>query len=623
MRRLRAEEAQDDDRLDFGMDGNANGIAKKGKRKSIFTLEKQLHRPGQLSMDMNLNSPYLINPGYHDSQESLAKGFHDEHDPYRIVKMANSETGSIRSFNPMNKEAAIRNGPRPPPPVRHNATPRSLDSMDEKSNPFATPKAGEPTLQTPVMGEVRDSTLPVKPIIPVIDTVTPPADLKAEEAGFELPAPPPRSAARDSPRIEIAEMPGMPDEPAIGVAHGDDHNPHHAHELPEHNEPAHPAGLGLDFELPTIQSPTIELPPQALGHADSDQPRTSVYDDYADYYGHDDRESFYPDQQGGGLNVPQQANKRLSVGFRPLPPDEVMETEDPEFRANRIRSFYKEYFDDSTREPMPPMPNQQNAEYYDEYDTGYLNDAAYYDADTNAFVMPYAQPVTRRAMTPPPAGRRPPMGRGPRGPPGGRFGGPRGPGSVGGMSFSGGPGRPRAGSAYGPRPGSSASGRGRGPPKKKLPPPSALNTLPTPSKLKDDSFAIFNAADFAPPATFKDHVAGRSQSPLGERRPYSPSVPAAQQLATSFDDLAVLPSPHDLRKSSTFTALDFAPPKRFKDSDTMSDAGSIRSNRSGISHVQLNAIRSGAGRVSRLPGDNVFTAAANMEQLRPQWGMRT
>ena len=54
----------------------------------------------------------------------------------------------------------------------------------------------------------------------------------------------------------------------------------------------------------------------------------------------------------------------------------------------------------------------------------------------------------------------------------------------------------------------------------------------------------------------------------------------------------------------------------------MSDAGSIRSNRSGISAVNLNAIRSGAGRVSRLPGDMVFTAAAQLDTLKPQWNMR-
>jgi hypothetical protein len=34
-------------------------------------------------------------------------------------------------------------------------------------------------------------------------------------------------------------------------------------------------------------------------------------------------------------------------------------------------------------------------------------------------------------------------------------------------------------------------------------------------------------------------------------------------LASAFDELAVMPSPHALRKSGTFTNLDFVPPPRF------------------------------------------------------------
>jgi hypothetical protein len=248
----------------------------------------------------------------------------------------------------------------------------------------------------------------------------------------------------------------------------------------------------------------------------------------------------------------------LSVGFRPLPPDEVTETDDPETRANRIRSFYKEYFDDTKDAPLPMQhpgpPPKIPQQYYEDYDANYLGESTYYDADSNAFVMPYAQPVTRRAMTPPPAGRSMgPPGAGPLGPPRAPFGG-------GMRSMSPGPYRPRAGSlgprgppsAYssrapssiGPRPDSSASARGRQPPKKKGPPPAALHTLPTPSKLKDDNFAIMGAIDFAPPDSFREQAAGRSQSPFGERRPYhSPSVPVASPLVTSFDELAVLPSP--------------------------------------------------------------------------------
>lgn len=54
----------------------------------------------------------------------------------------------------------------------------------------------------------------------------------------------------------------------------------------------------------------------------------------------------------------------------------------------------------------------------------------------------------------------------------------------------------------------------------------------------------------------------------------------------------------------------------------MSDAGSIRSNRSGISAMQNNAIRNGAYRVSKIPQDVVFTKDDMSTTLKPQWGMR-
>jgi hypothetical protein len=54
----------------------------------------------------------------------------------------------------------------------------------------------------------------------------------------------------------------------------------------------------------------------------------------------------------------------------------------------------------------------------------------------------------------------------------------------------------------------------------------------------------------------------------------------------------------------------------------MSDAGSVASMGSGISARAASAVHAGAGRVSRLPGDQIFTAAASSDQLKPKWGMR-
>ncbi|KAG5661089.1 hypothetical protein KAF25_002732 [Fusarium avenaceum] len=640
MKKQLLEDAHDPHKsLDFGL-GEA-AAAKKSARRSLFMGgggEKGVgHKPSQLSMDMNLSSPYLLPPGLQESRESLnslAKTLGpDNQDPYQYVaSITQSETGSLRSFNPKDSHShntkfnSPRNSGKPVslkmPPSRMNSLPETpVSATESRVDPFGTPKMPAQTHQpkSPFDSE-KDGFQPTA-MIPEIGVIS---DFDEKRDGAAVQPPP---AVRS--KTPDFELPNFSSEPATDFP------------LPPTRE--HEAtGLGLNFSLPQPKSPTVispdvpntaPLPHDRHSDGSNYQSYTPAADISSYYEDHEDddrgrtmqRTSFVEDgPQPRGLGVPQQDNKRLSVGFRPLPPNEITDSEDPEYRANRIRSFYKEYFEDTKEAPppMPPMPAMAQGraggnQYYEDYDQGYMGaDAPYFDPETNTFVMPYAQPVTRRAMTPPPAGRRPGPGRpGPR---------PRGPnGSIGGMSYQSGPGgRSRAGSSVGPRPDSSASARVRQPPKKRLPPPAPLTTLPNPSKLKDDNFAMINAADFAPPSTIRDTAAGRSQSPFGERRPYSPSIPVAQTLVSPFEELTVLPSPHSLRKSSTFTGLDFAPPKKFKDSDNMSDAGSIRSNRSGMSQAQLGAIRNGAGRVSRLPGDQVFTQQALQDTLKPSWGIR-
>ncbi|KAL2819934.1 hypothetical protein BDW59DRAFT_151120 [Aspergillus cavernicola] len=297
---------------------------------------------------------------------------------------------------------------------------------------------------------------------------------------------------------------------------------------------------------------------------------------------------------------PRRDTRRMTMGLRPLPPDDP--ADNPEQRANRIRSFYKEYFDDSKAGQREPYYEDFTDDYYAHDGDDYVYDPVtgeYYDA----VPAPYAEPVNRRAMTPPP--RAPP-----------RFqGAPRhmATGSVGGLSERIQP--------PGPRAFSSASARfpgGRGP-RRPVPPPSPLSVLPSPHMLKDDS--IMSAIDFAPGSSFKDQREGRPETPLGGTRPYSPMVRAHTPLVSVFDDLAPMPSPHQLRKSGAFDNLDFAPPPRFKNQDTMSDAGSIRSTRSGVSVAHLQNIRNGAYRVSRLPPETVGTKDDLMSNLRPTWDM--
>ncbi|EAQ86670.1 hypothetical protein CHGG_07923 [Chaetomium globosum CBS 148.51] len=713
--------------LDFGLEG---GRAK-GSRKSLISREKETGQSRfnrqQMSMDMNLSSPYLLPPEVHNSRESLnslAKTLHPHEDPYRPGQFGGSDVGSIRSFSKGHEAASVytRSSSRADAaqmspggygsPSRQNSIPMSPLMPPEPSHMKPDQSASDPTLMPP-------SAPPMGPL-PPIGTATAGSPRSQDEdlaIGTAIQEPP--AVAQKSPGMPPpSPMQPSPADSGVAVDYDAVDNPFEkpvAQEVPTPTESqtvslgltSHPQPQRASIRSSTssydsrttspppnkhtsMSAPIIEEP-EPLDYYDFDfadmpeMPRDQRSPSPANPSGQLDvdeprgrnmqRTSQMFEQQSAarqsGLGVPNQDNRRLSVGFRPLPPDEIMESEDPEYRANRIRSFYKEYFEDvlrpEDRPPMPPMPlmtqqqrqqqqqpphpqqrpqgqqpsqhqhHQSNTSYYEDYDAGYAQDAPYFDPASNSFVMPYAQPVSRRAMTPPPSGQRFPGPRGPprvshgsqagmrfppnmRGPPrpgssvSNQLGGPSRPGS----SASGPYGRVRAGSAMS----GSRSGSRFGGPRKPMPPPADLPTLPTPSKLTDDSFAIFNAADFAPPEGFAERARGRSQSPSGERRPYRMPVPAHSPLVDTVEELPALPSPHLLRKSSTFTGLDFAPPRKFTDGDNQSDAGSIRSNRSGLSAAHANAIRAGAGRVSRLPGDQVFTQAAMGKTLKPAWGMR-
>ncbi|KAK3683504.1 hypothetical protein B0T22DRAFT_249167 [Podospora appendiculata] len=690
MKRQQREDAVDPHKsLDFGL-GEHPGSATKSKRKSFLGVGGKEKEPQsrfnrqQMSMDMNISSPYLLPPdaaGSKESLHSLARTLQSTEDPYRPVQFAASDAGSIRSFNrgpdggsvytrSSSRQESSRRQSRPmaspgpySPPPRQTSFARSGVLHPEPSHmkPHSVPE--EAVLRSPPAAKVSPAVQddPSISIMPHDDGevyIQEPLAV-AQKVGRQ----PLASPIQDSPADSGVDM-GYA-ESALGK--------HQAQDV-AHVPEQFPTGLGLVNHPEPMQAsihmatPTHEQMPASppLQHSQASHVDTLEIEEPLEYYDYPDPEPPIPQQNYGhhdeyeergrnmqrqsrGLGVPHQDNRRLSVGFRPLPPSEVTESEDPEYRANRIRSFYKEYFDDGKGgEAAPPVPrlppqhqkaggyqngggNQNAGGYYEDYDENYMGEAAYFDPDANAFVMPYAQPVSRRAMTPPPTGQRFRGNAPPR-----AFNG----GSLAGMNMPQGYGPPRPDSSVsnlrGPqRPGSSASGAWNRPragsaaagarsqaPRKPMPAPVALNTLPNPSKLRDDSFAIMGSIDFAPPETFADRTRGRSQSPAGERRPYKMGIPAHSPLVNAFEELAALPSPHSLRKSSTFTGLDFAPPRKFGNDDSRSETGSIRSNRSGISAVQLGAIRNGAGRVSRLPGDQVFTAVEMQNQLKPNWGMR-
>ena len=523
----------------------------------------------QMSMDMDLASPYLLPPEVQNSRESLhslSRNLSSQHeDPYHQVQYhPEGEASSLRSQSRRRGDgSSVYTASSNPSRLQE------LGTSDLLTNVVPMPKSKPAFVPPP-----RQHSLPAKAMSPV--------ELSANEP---LPPPPyPVEPAQAHLQDSAFARKGLPTNPRPGqslspfaagsldsrdsyTSNNDDGGVRASqnylgafiHERDHSPTPPSPPTKTAEKDLsarkrksppPAINTLPANPRPVRQQSVDTSRPQPETFmDDQGDYGDgfkvtppspvREDKAELMRGQRfsmdvppeefaQAGLGAPGFDARRLSMGFRPLPPDTVMESEDPETRANRIRSFYKEYFDDSK-----PAPRGQ---YHEDYDVNYLGDAAYFDPDSNNFVMPYAQPVTRRAMTPPPQ-------RGPRfqGPPRGMHG------SIGGMSTGGMRDPMYAPGLFvpGPRAMSSASGRmgPPGPARRPMPPPAALNTLPTPSKLRDDNFAIFNAMDFAPPKTFRDRAAGRSESPLGERRPYSPAVPSFVPTVSAFDDLAPMPSP--------------------------------------------------------------------------------
>jgi hypothetical protein len=594
-KKLRIEDANDPHKsLDFGLDGVPS--ASRGNKRNPEMSNNGLGSNGPprkalgLSMDMNLSSPYLLPSGLRGSRESfrsISRSITDEHDPYRPVAMLHSDSDSIRS----------------------GKAPR-INERAEQGSLYSLSMGNQSHENSGLMANAR-----------------PMSQSYAARASPTSPYEEFASNGAHSPTPHATDMaPPPPRKQSLAISGND-----HLHSYDERNLPATPEPAVLDVGPPRTSSYAIpprkdsagspnnrrsstysakrqssiygdgaetvpDIPVAPIPHLSLDLPPGMVFATEDDEY--EDEHNMSPTPQihapkpmstqrasvvvdNTRLSVWQGGNNRLSVvGLRPLPPD--IPDDNPEVRANRIRSFYREYFDES-------KPNPTNGHFEEEYDPAFLDAYDTYIPGSK----PFAQGPGRRAFTPPP-----------RGP-------PRGSGHS--------DNRPRKFST------SSAGPRGRkGPPAKKMPPPMTLTSLPTPYLLKEDS-VVFNPIDFAPPSTFRNLQHGsRPDSPAGTPRPYSPAVRAFTPLASSFDTLTVMPSPHELRKSSTFTALDFALPSRIRDPNASlspSDAGSIRSYRSGISAMQSDAIRQGAYRVSRIPKDMVTTRDDFASQLKPRMNL--
>ncbi len=552
VKRLRREDANDPHAsLDFGIDPASATVANKKKGKdgtkgapemavADINMEKSLRRGRGLSMDMDMGSPYLLPPGLHGSRESLhsmSRTINKGDDKYRpATTFMPNDSGSLHSY------PTLRNGDDSSSYAGSASTGRGYghEGMNQNllQNAQRMSRSMPPIERSPVpqiRGADASMQVPRKGLVTTAQNggITParPEDVAESYQGKDGPGfrqsnnysssfihsreasidqvdrasgPGPQELlARPPPVLQQTGNRKSPP-PVINTTEAASMPPR-KQSLHASTQPAYQHNL-IDDENNFVGG--FKVTPPSPPQASTDQPpdissQAVVPEDY----------SLGVEPSGLGFDV-----RRLSMGFRPLPPDDP--TDNPEQRANRIRSFYKEYFDESK-----PGPVHTAGAYIEDYDQNYLGDGAIIDPTSGQYVVgqaQYAEPYGRRAMTPPP--RAPP-----------RFQGALRHQAT----SSGGHGMPPGHRAF-----SSTSDRfspsGQGPPKKNLPPPSPLHILPSPHLLKEDSMLPI---DFAPPTNYKDRQAGRPESPRGGNRPYSPMVPAHLPLASSFDDLSVMPSP--------------------------------------------------------------------------------
>lgn len=585
VKNLRKEDANDPHKsLDFGWDPTSKHTKKtrRGKPEMVLSDNGVEKRPRGLSMDMEISSPYVLPHGLGGSRESLhsmSRTIHTHDDRYRPATTyvpndgssahsyktdrrgaddSSSYTGSAsitrshgddmkkdllgnaqrmsRSMPPVNRSPvpqiqlpqAAKEAPREAIPSNPNGARLSpkfplLDSRDpymskdgadlRKSNNYLGAFIHSRDPSADLLGQKSDIATPKS------EYATPNEFPSTPSSTLQQPGPSStlqRTSSRKSPPPAIDTAALVSSSPPHNIAKVSTSMPLRKQSLPSSEQ-----GQIVNFqEDATDYDDGAKVAPSTLH---SSQPSQNEVD-------RGSSQAYMPPIDEYSLGV-KDSNKhgydvhRMSMGFRPLPPDDP--TDNPEQRANRIRSFYKEYFDDSKPGPIPAP-----AQYYEDYDQEYLVDGALFDPTSGRFVAsqsqyveprgrPYAEPYGRRAMTPPP--RAPPRfarkhastlsGNGRPIPPGSRA-----------LSSSG-----RVGSS------------GRGLPKKLTPPPQPLRVLPSPHLLKEDSFAL--PIDFAPPTSARERQAGRPESPRGGLRPYSPIVPAHMPLMSSFDDLAAMPSP--------------------------------------------------------------------------------
>lgn len=591
-------EDEDDARkaLDFGLDEtprNEKGRKGKGKKNvpemsaqdAASSVRPRVERG--LSMDLDMTNPYLLPPGLESSRESLhslSRTLNTGDDKYRSTGFipndgSHSYPSSLRSpvgddGSSFTASSTRRYDGNPNQNLLKHAQRMSgshlASTMDRK--PLAPPKSNN--LAAPGNGVPRDSYMSTN------SSIGPNAALRAsnnylgqfisggysdekESALVVGEATPPRAPEKALTKDSTTNRRSMGQiYPPTPPEKGEPTTFHDAAKIPQPEDTREPQipsinfsntpPLSQDFSLPAIdldddqpeqnhpqadphsqytndlrtesnalqnfderrETRQPELPAHGLPHlAEHEQQQQAEPIDQAE------EEDYYDEYYDYADEIGYDPHRLTAVGDRPLPPDDP--SENPEQRANRIRSFYKEYFEESSKPTRTPSrPSRQD--YYD----GSEN-YAYEGHDVNQYYDDQGSYPASRNQSRGPSRQA-------------RFTGPEGRHRA---TFSTGSFQP----GQSPRAYSSASGRygppgGRGPPKKNMPPPKPLMALPTPHMMKDDSFLTHMPIDYAPPGAFKGQRSGTPDSLRGEMKPYKAQL-AHIPLASSFDDLAIMPSP--------------------------------------------------------------------------------
>ncbi|RMJ28324.1 hypothetical protein PHISP_00801 [Aspergillus sp. HF37] len=348
VKKLRNEDANDKHKsLDFGMDI----VEPSSRRNPMRETEKPFppaHTKG-ISLDVG---PYLVPPGLHSSRDSL-----------HSMSMSVDDDGKYRPANTyfQNDGASIRSYPRGP-------------QDDALSLAGSTNRLGlGDDMDQGLLGNAQRmsrSSPPLYNMPPTDRNAQSPPDHGQVNPGFQLDLP--RSSSPFMPFDQNDGQPSGISGAGPGLHMDSRAEEPHGYPLQDSRAPypesAHAQTASDNAQPPSIQPPRISLPESDVMSDPADNRKSTfiVPDVNVSEVEHVQehggvRDTIKPPEEPSQRDTlaidTRRDTRRMTLGLRPLPPDDP--SDNPEQRANRIRSFYKEYFDES-------KPGRET-QYYEDY----------------------------------------------------------------------------------------------------------------------------------------------------------------------------------------------------------------------------------------------------------------